>query len=188
MKFLIEGEQIIKRFSNSRLIYFKIYLIALVFFSIPVLYLYFELNLPAWELYIITIPVSVGIILIIINEIRVKLGTYYITNYRIASVRGLFRKTINSCNYDKIVNVKVDQKFIQRIFNIGTLDITTFQRTEILFDSVGNPGKIERMIYSQMEKQKSGAENVPKPAQKKQPELAKQDQTQPPENQPEVRQ
>lgn len=164
MKFLIEGENVIKKFSQSRLVHFKFYILAIIIFSIPVLQNIFKIKIPAPEIYTIIVPVAIGLMLILIIEIKVRMGSYYITNYRVISIRGFLRKTIDSCTYDKIVNVKVMQTLQQRILGIGNIDITTFQRTEILFDSIGNPTKIERLIYSAMEKQagqQPGAEKKP---------------------------
>jgi len=152
MKFLIEGERLIKRFSQSRMVQYKLYFGAVIFFLIPVFYNYYNVKLPIPDLYVMIAPAAIGIILILMAELKTRLGNYYITNYRIVSVKGALKKTIDSCTYDKIVNVKVVQTFVQRIFGMGTIDITTYQRTEILLSSISNPSEIERLIYSAMEK------------------------------------
>jgi uncharacterized membrane protein YdbT with pleckstrin-like domain len=157
MTFLIEGEKIIKRFSQSRFVQIKLYLAAIVLFLVPLLYgLYFSnVKLPMPEAYVIAVPVAIGIILILIAETKKRLGSYYITNYRVISIRGSFKKTMDSCTYDKIVNVKTMQSLMQRLLGMGTIDITTYQRTEILLNSISNPTEIEKLIYSAMEKQGS---------------------------------
>jgi uncharacterized membrane protein YdbT with pleckstrin-like domain len=155
MTFLIEGEKIIKRFSQSRLVQIKFYLAAIVLFLVPLIYTFYfsKVKLPVPEIYVIALPVVIGIILILMAELKIRLGSYYITNYRIISVKGSFKKTMDSCTYDKIVNVKTVQSFMQRLLGMGTIDITTYQRTEILLNSISNPTAIEKLIYSAMEKQ-----------------------------------
>jgi len=152
MKFLIEGERLIKRFSQSRMVQYKLYFGAVIFFLMPVFYNYYNVKLPIPDLYVMIAPAAIGIILILMAELKTRLGNYYITNYRIVSARGALKKTIDSCTYDKIVNVKTMQSFVQRIFGMGTIDITTYQRTEILLSSISNPGEVERLIYGAMEK------------------------------------
>jgi membrane protein YdbS with pleckstrin-like domain len=152
MKFLIEGERLIKRFSQSRMVQYKLYFGAVILFLVPVFYNYYKVQLPVPDLYVMIAPAAIGIILILMAELKTRLGNYYITNYRIVSSRGALKKTIDSCTYDKIVNVKVMQSFVQRIFGMGTIDITTYQRTEILLSSISNPSEIERLIYGAMEK------------------------------------
>lgn len=156
MSFLIEGEKIIKRFGQSRFVNIKYYILGAILICIPIIYnLYFsKMKLPFDVFYLNFIPPVIGLILILIAEIKKRLGNYYITNFRIISIKGSFKKTMDSCTYDKIVNVKIMQTFLQRILNMGTIDITTFQRTEILLESISNPTQIEKLIYDQMEKQK----------------------------------
>jgi uncharacterized membrane protein YdbT with pleckstrin-like domain len=159
MSFLIEGEKIIKRFGQSRFVNIKFYIAGIVLLIFPVIYyLYFtKVKLPIPEIYVVAIPPIIGCILILMAEIKKMLGSYYITNYRVVSIKGSFKKTMDSCTYDKIVNVKVMQTFLQRLLNMGTIDITTFQRTEILLESIANPNEIEKLIYKQMEAQKEEA-------------------------------
>jgi DNA mismatch repair ATPase MutL len=155
MTFLIEGEKVIKRFSQSRITKVKLYLAAAVLFLIPVIYfLYFsKVKLPFPDIYVIAPPAAIGFILILMAELETRLGSYYITNHRVISIRGAMKKTMDSCTYDKMVNVKVVQTFLQRILGLGTIDITTYQKTEIFLNSVSNPTKIEKLIYSAMEQQ-----------------------------------
>lgn len=155
MTFLIEGEKVIKRFSQSRITQIKLYLATAVLFLIPVVYIvYFsKVKLPVPDIYVIAIPAAIGFVLILMAELKTRLGSYYITNHRVISIRGAMKKTMDSCTYDKMVNVKVVQTFLQRILGMGTIDITTYQKTEILLNSISNPTQIEKLIYSAMEKQ-----------------------------------
>jgi uncharacterized membrane protein YdbT with pleckstrin-like domain len=172
MSFLIEGEKVIKRFSQSRMVHIKLYLAAVALFLFPVVYtLYFStmIRLPISEAYLASAAVASGLALIFIAEIQRRFGCYYITNYRVISIKGTLKKTMDSCTYDKIVNVKIVQSLLQRIIGTGTIDITTYQKTEILLSSIGNPTGIEKMIYSAMEKPKERAAAPVEPA--RQPEV-----------------
>jgi uncharacterized membrane protein YdbT with pleckstrin-like domain len=177
MTFLIEGEKIIKRFGQSRIVHTKHYVAAIALFLVPFLYpMYLGfLRLPVSDIQIAAVAVGTGILLVAVAELRRAFGSYYITNYRVVSVRGLLKKTMDSCTYDKIVNVKTVQSLFQRMFGMGTIDITTYQKTEILLNSIGNPTGIEKMIYSAMEgqqahRQEQGAGQARQPAAEKAPE------------------
>jgi len=155
MSFLIEGERVIKRFGQSRMMQFKLYVAAAAMFLAPVFYyVYFsKITLPIPDIYFTIGLATIGIIVVLIAELKTRVGSFYITNYRVVSVKGSLKKTVDSCTYDKIVNVKTVQTFLQRILRMGTIDITTYQKTEILLNSVSNPTKIEKLIYGAMEQQ-----------------------------------
>jgi hypothetical protein len=165
MTFLIEGEHVIKRFGHSRIVQIKLYLAALVLFLIPAVYfLYFSsVALPFDSSYLLVAGV-IGAIVALIAEMKTRLGSYYITNYRVVSIRGAMKKTTDSCTYDKIASVNIEQTFPQRILRMGTVNITTNQRAVILLESVSNPTKIERLIYNAMKKQTGERQAEEKPS------------------------
>jgi hypothetical protein len=68
MKFLIEGENVIKKFSRSRIVYFKFYFLAAIMFLIPILRSFFKTKIPFPDIYIIAIPLAIGFLLNMLNK------------------------------------------------------------------------------------------------------------------------
>jgi len=162
MGFLIEGEQIVMKIHPSRILRARYYALAIILIVFPFLYNFFRVRLPVPEFYVLYLPIILGIILIIMAEISIRRNSSCITNYRVLSNKGILKRNSDSCTYDKMVNVKVTQSIPQRIMRIGTVNITTMQRSELSLNSVSNPSKIERTIYNMIEKTKSAR---PEPAQ-----------------------
>ncbi len=181
MGFLIEGEQIVLNTHSSRIVYFRYYLMAFLLICVPFVYNFLKFTLPVAGIYVIAVPVALAILIVAIMEMAVRRSNYFITNYRVISRKGVFKRNIDSCTYDKMVNVKLIQTLPQRLLRIGTVDITTFQRSEILLESVPNPSRIEREIYKLIENIKTPAAQ---PAQEPQPPAATQPQQPPPQQQP----
>jgi uncharacterized membrane protein YdbT with pleckstrin-like domain len=164
MSFLIEGEQITMKIHTSRITHFKFYLISVLMVFIPISIALLNVKLPipsAFANYVYFGPVAFAVVLLAILEMSVRRSTSYITNYRVISTKGILKRTYDSCNYDKMVNVRVVQSFPQRILRIGTVDITTFQRSEIMLEHVSNPTKIEKAIYNMIEKNRQPVQAAP---------------------------
>lgn len=167
MSFMIEGEQVVMSVHSSRFTHFKMYLIAALMVAAPLALLYFNVKLPiptTYSSYVTIIPIALAILLIVLTEVSVRRNSSYITNYRVMTSKGIFKKTYESCTYDKIANLRVIQSFPQRILRIGSIDISTVQKSEIMLSSIPNPSKVERAIYNTMEKSKN-----PYPVQKPAP-------------------
>jgi len=174
MGFLIEGEQIVMKVHPSRVVYSRHYLIAALLVSLPFVYNFLKFRLPVADIYVVAVPVALAILIVAAMEISVRRSNYLITNYRVISRKGVFKRNIDSCTYDKMVNVKIIQTFPQRLLRIGTIDITTFQRSEIMLPSVPNPSRIEREIYKLIENIKTPATQHALPTQEPQPAAATQ--------------
>jgi uncharacterized membrane protein YdbT with pleckstrin-like domain len=173
---MIEGEQVVMKIHQSRIIYFKYYFLALILIAAPFVLGFLKINLPipaAYVNYIYIAPITTAALIIIIFEISIRRNNSYITNYRVINSRGILKKTYDSCTFDKMVNVRVIQSFPQRILRIGTIDITTFQRSEIILSSIPNPYKIERTIYNLIEKVKVPGYAAQQPVQPPVPEESK---------------
>ena len=167
MSFMIEGEQVVMSVHSSRFTHFKMYLIAVILMAAPLALLYFNVKLPiptAYTSYVTIVPIALAILLVVLTEVSVRRSRSYITNYRVMTSKGIFKKTYESCTYDKIANLRVMQSFPQRILRIGSIDISTVQKSEIMLSSIPNPSKIERAIYNIMEKSKN-----PQPSQRPPP-------------------
>lgn len=167
MSFMIEGEQVVMSVHSSRFTRFKMYLIAALMVAAPLALLYFNIKLPipvAYANYVTFVPITLAILLVVLTEVSVRRSSSYITNYRVMTSKGIFKKTYESCTYDKIANLRVIQSLPQRILRIGSIDISTVQKSEIMLSSIPNPSKVERTIYNIMEKSKN-----PSPSQRTSP-------------------
>jgi uncharacterized membrane protein YdbT with pleckstrin-like domain len=157
MNFLAQGEKIYNQFRISRkyppvLKFFMVGILLLVVSAV----LFFDMiellgNIPFFpeNEFLAFITIFPGIFLIIIGEIRIrKLGTYYLTDYRIVSTKGLFGTKMDSLSYSMIVNVRISQSFIERVFGLGDLEISTARGAqEIYMRGIPNPKKVENVIY-----------------------------------------
>ncbi|MEL6329773.1 MAG: PH domain-containing protein [Planctomycetota bacterium] len=71
-----------------------------------------------------------------------------ITNKRTQHRRGLFSKSTSEVLHDNIRNVQVEQSFWQRIFDVGTLGLSSSgqDEIEILMKDVPKPHEVARVI------------------------------------------
>ncbi|MEN1704735.1 MAG: PH domain-containing protein [Planctomycetota bacterium] len=71
-----------------------------------------------------------------------------ITNKRTIHRRGLFDKSTSEVLHDNIRNVQIDQKLWERIFNVGSLGISSAGQDEIevQMTKVPRPEKVRRII------------------------------------------
>jgi uncharacterized membrane protein YdbT with pleckstrin-like domain len=158
MSFMIDGEQVVMGVHSSRFTHFKMYLIAAIMLAVPLALIFYSVKLPipaAYTSYVTFVPIALAILLVILTEVSVRRSSSYITNYRVMTSKGIFKKTYESCTYDKIANIRVIQSFPQRLLRIGSIDISTVQKSEIMLSSIPNPSKVERAIYNIMEKSKN---------------------------------
>ncbi len=157
MGMLIRGEQVILKKHISRIMAWKYYILFIIMLVLAFIFFtdYFSISVyisiaGVTNTDIAYVFIAIGMIALLVSEIKVRYHKYYLTNMRVVKVSGILKKSMDACPYNKIVNVKLSQSLPQRIVRIGTIDITTFQRTEILIKSVSNPGEIENKIYEMM--------------------------------------
>ncbi len=72
----------------------------------------------------------------------------YITNKRTILRRGFFSKSTTEVLHDHVRNVQVDQTFLNRIFNVGTIGISSSGQDgiEIVAHSIPRPMQVKRTI------------------------------------------
>ncbi|MFC2143791.1 PH domain-containing protein [Candidatus Aenigmatarchaeota archaeon] len=100
--------------------------------------------------YIAFAPVLLGIILILYAEAKERGPHYYITQYRVVESWGLLRKKEQGVQLLLIESVKINQTFFQRILGIGDVDIRTSGGQSIKIKKIGNPGKVEAFLLSEL--------------------------------------
>jgi len=72
----------------------------------------------------------------------------YITNKRTVLRRGFFSKSTSEVLHDHVRNVQVDQTFLNRLFNVGTIGISSSGQdgVEIIAHSIPRPNEVKKTI------------------------------------------
>jgi uncharacterized membrane protein YdbT with pleckstrin-like domain len=161
MNFLTQGERLYKKFRTSRkyppvLKFFLLGILSILIsglFFLKIIDSFIALDIPFKEFLFVPF-VGIGFVLILIGEAnRKRVGTYYITNYRIVVDRGLIGTKMDSISYTMIVNVKISQTFFEKLFGLGDLEISTARgNQEIYMAGISNPKEIENIIYNSLER------------------------------------
>lgn len=156
-------EQTYLIFRPTRLAYLKWYLLALIIIIIGVIVplsafeiIKIGLIIPKdYSIYTIIIPV-IGIVFILIVGLFRRVDTYYITNFRIVERRGIFNIKEDSINWEKVSNYSLNQSFIDRIFNIGTIRLYSMggieEEAEVTIKKAPNIHKIKALLDKLIER------------------------------------
>lgn len=158
MTYLNPGEKVYRRFAPARRspIFLKYFIVSIIFFVSLVLYVFagFPLSdiLPKEQVALLTSAIAV--VWWATGEYkRHNHGEYILTNNRIIVKSGLISTRIDSVSYDLIVNVKTYRSFLDKLLNIGTIEINTARgMQEIGLVGVKNPDDKESLIYKFMRK------------------------------------
>lgn len=156
-------EQTYLIFRPTRLAFFKWYLLALIIILIGVIIslsafeiIKIGLTIPKdYSIYTVVMP-FIGIIFIIIAGLFRRVDTYYITNFRIVERRGIFNIKEDSINWEKVSNYSLNQSFIDRIFNIGTIRLYSMggieEEAEVTIKKAPNIHKIKALLDKLIER------------------------------------
>lgn len=156
-------EQTYLIFRPTKLAYLKWYLIALIVILVGVIVslsafeiIKIGLTIPKdYSIYTIIIP-FIGIVFILIIGLFRKVDTYYITNFRIIERRGIFNIKEDSINWEKVSNYSLNQSFIDRIFNIGTIRLYSMggieEEAEVTIKKAPNIHKIKALLDKLIER------------------------------------
>jgi len=70
--------------------------------------------------------------------------TFVITSERLHIRRGLFSRSIQQTQLDRVQNVNTSQSFFERILQVGTVDFDTAgtDDSDFVFDGVGDPAEV----------------------------------------------
>ena len=106
-------------------------------------------NHPFWfSLYVLLSLVGVGLVLLGIWWLKCKSTKLTITSVRTILRRGLLSKSTNEVLHMNVRNVQVDQTFMQRILDTGTIGISSAGQSEveILVRGMPDPDDIRDLI------------------------------------------
>jgi uncharacterized membrane protein YdbT with pleckstrin-like domain len=161
-------EKIILKFHPTRLSYIKLYFLGLLFILLSLFgyfgyFGFFGLTIP--NIYFL-LGVFLGIILILIAEVSRLFSTYTITDQRIIERYGILSKHEDSVTWDKISTLSLQQTFLERLINIGDIELWSIGGTEepeITLMNVPNIKRVTMLIDSLIKKKTSSTEKVEKP-------------------------
>lgn len=125
---LSAGEEILERRKRSRWNFFWWYLI-----GIPLVFLW------------------IGLIPIVIAEIKRYPYTFYLTNKRVIKEYRFFSRRVTDTRYEYIQDIHTTQSLVGRIMNIGTLRINTAGSAgvELVLPGVPRPVELKNQINNQ---------------------------------------
>jgi len=94
------------------------------------------------------IPFGIGVLILIVWWIRCLATSLVITESRVTLRKGLLSKATNDVLIADIRNVKVSQSFLQRIFGVGAVAVSTSGQSdmEIEVQGVPAPDRIKSII------------------------------------------
>jgi len=151
-------EQVYAAFHPTRLAYFKFYFIGflLILIEIAIFFNFISVGfLKNYEIYLLLL-VPLGIFIWFIAEIKRKIDTYIITNYRIIEKRGIINIKEDSINWEKISNYSLTESAIDRIFNIGTIRLYSMggieEEAEVTVKRAPNVHKIKALLDKLIER------------------------------------
>lgn len=86
-----------------------------------------------------------------------RFNTYTVTNERLMAEFAFFNRRTESVGLNTITKLEVNQRFIQRIFNVGDIRVRTFGSEDyaLVFKGIGSPYKVEELINEKVRHAKS---------------------------------
>lgn len=106
-------------------------------------------NSPVWfVLTIILCLVGVGLVIFAVWFVKCKATTLTVTEDRTRLRRGLLSKSITEVWHQDIRNVQLNQTFFQRVFDVGTIGISSAGQggLEIQVAGIPQPDRVKGLI------------------------------------------
>jgi uncharacterized membrane protein YdbT with pleckstrin-like domain len=145
-------------FRPTRLAFAKWYLIGFAFFALSlliVLDLPIALPLGDYKLYMILSMFVAVLACILIAEVMRRRELYAITSTRIVEKSGIINTDEDSIYWEKLSNYSVKQGLIERILNIGTIELWAIggdEKAEITIQKASNIKKIVTILDKLIQK------------------------------------
>jgi uncharacterized membrane protein YdbT with pleckstrin-like domain len=86
-----------------------------------------------------------GIVLVLVAGLLKRLATHYVvTSQRLRIRRGILAKKIQQTRIDRVQNVNTDQRLVDRILRVGTVDFDTAgtDDSDFTFRGIANPDEV----------------------------------------------
>ncbi len=91
-------------------------------------------------LLLIPLGFGLGLLILIIWFLGCKASSLTVTSKRTVFRHGLLSKQTNEVRHQDIRNIQVSQSFLQRIFNVGTVSLSSAGQSEMEIIAAGIPG------------------------------------------------
>ncbi len=155
-------EKILLEFNSTRLAFLKWYLAGFIWilaWSIA----YFGISGISFpeslKSYSFFIPI-IGLLHILWAEINIRVNRFYISDRRIVEKKGILSIRETYLQSDRIANYTVKQGIIDRLFDIGTIEIESVDgddESEIVMKNVGDISAIKALLDKQISSSQYGA-------------------------------
>ncbi len=109
----------------------------------------FRNNPVLFIVWVFLIPVfGLGVFCLLVWWLRCRTATLIVTNIRATIRQGILSKSTNEVRHKDARNIKVSQSFSQRIFGVGTLQVSSAGQSdiEIVFAGLPGPQKVADLI------------------------------------------
>jgi uncharacterized membrane protein YdbT with pleckstrin-like domain len=86
-----------------------------------------------------------GILAVILGGLVKRIATHYVvTTQRLRIRRGILAKKVQQTRLDRVQNVNTDQRFIDRVLRVGTVDFDTAgtDDSDFTFRGIANPDEV----------------------------------------------
>jgi uncharacterized membrane protein YdbT with pleckstrin-like domain len=86
-----------------------------------------------------------GIAAVLLGGLLKRIATHYVvTTQRLRIRRGILAKKVQQTRLDRVQNVNTDQRFIDRILRVGTVDFDTAgtDDSDFTFHGIANPDEV----------------------------------------------
>jgi uncharacterized membrane protein YdbT with pleckstrin-like domain len=92
-----------------------------------------------------------GIVLVIVGGLLKRIATHYVvTTQRLRIRRGILAKKVQQARIDRVQNVNTQQRFIDRVLRVGTVDFDTAgsdaPEADFAFRGVSDPGEVAQTV------------------------------------------
>lgn len=143
----------------TRLAYVKTYFLSLVLFALFAILFFNLIFLPflipsEFRIYLLLLPI-IGILLIVLDEIKIRVNTYTLTNTRIIQRKGLYSLNETFVAWNRVSSCSLNQSIFGRLMGIGNITIESTggeDSPEISIKSVRDVSKIKQTIDQMTQK------------------------------------
>ncbi|MBU4245640.1 MAG: PH domain-containing protein [Nanoarchaeota archaeon] len=155
------NEKMLLKFNSTRIAFLKLYLAGFVWIMAWIV-VYFGIagiSIPATLTpYLFILPI-IGLLHILWAEISIRVNRFYISDQRIAEKKGILSIEETYLQTDRVANYTIKQNFIERLLDIGTIEIESVDgddEPEIVMKCVGGIDKIRNLLDSLISATKYG--------------------------------
>ena len=86
-----------------------------------------------------------GIVVVVLGGLVKRIATHYVvTTQRLRIRRGILAKKVQQTRIDRVQNVNTDQRFIERVLRVGTVDFDTAgtDDSDFTFRGIADPEQV----------------------------------------------